>query len=296
VAPFLIFSEVVVGSWLLHGRMPNFDLNAARHPNLSLIAGEIALGSVVVGGVLALGGGFAAAFIARHFSRGQLSLLDRARQRTLERYRNAPPQHRYYVAAKLRTDPSLAQVAELGPLGDVVDAGCGRGQLGLCLAELGNVEHLSGFDFDSRKVDVAQRAAANRAEFRVDDLTSAELPLADTILFIDVLHYLEVGEQDRLLRRAASRLRSGGRIVVREVDAASSKRSSLTRALELVATRVGYNRAESKLGFRALAEIRAVLESAGLSCEEAPRVGRSLLENRLLVARAKAVPSKLTRP
>lgn len=286
VAPFLVSSEVVVGSWLLHGHAPTFDLQAAKHPNLALIAREIALGSVVVGGALGAFGGVSAAWFARRRRKTPQDPLAAARQLTIARYESAPPGDRYYVAAKLHTDPSLAQVAGLGPLGDVVDAGCGRGQLGLCLVELGHVRRLSGFDFDARKVEVARAAAGDRAEFRVDDLESAEIASADTILFMDVLHYLDVPAQDRLLARAASRLRPGGRIVVREVDAASARKSFLTRAFEFIGTRVGYNRTARGLGFRPIADIRATLERLGLSCEASGEEAGHLLENRLLVARS----------
>ncbi len=286
VAPFLVLSEVVIGSWLLHGHAPTFDLQAAKHPNLGLIAREIALGSVVVGGALGALGGVSAAWLARRRQRAPNDPLAAARHLTIERYASAPPGDRYYVAAKLHTDPSLSQVAALGQLGDVVDAGCGRGQLSLCLAELGHVQRLSGFDFDARKVEVARTAAGERAEFRVDDLESAEIPSADTILFMDVLHYLEVDAQDRLLARAASRLRPGGRIVVREVDAASARKSFITRAFEFIATRVGYNRSARSLGFRPIADIRVALERLGLSCEASAQDPGAVLENRLLVARS----------
>lgn len=288
VAPFLVVSEVEVGSWLLHGHGFGFDLEAAKHPNFARIAAEIALGSVVVGALLGLLGGVLAASVARRRAGSEPSPIETARKRTLARYASAPPADRYYVAAKLRTDPALNEVAALGPLGDVLDAGCGRGQLGLCLAELGHVSSLSGFDFDARKVEVARAAAGERAQFEVGDLQTHELAPSDTILLMDVLHYLPIEAQDRLLARAASKLRPGGRIVVREVDAASGRKSFLTRAFEGVATRLGYNRSAGALGFRALADIAKALENAGLSCESAARDGTSLLENRLLVARAPA--------
>lgn len=286
VAPFLVASEVVVGSYLLHGHAPKFDLEAAKHPNLSLIVREIALGSVVVGASLGTLGGLVAASLARRRRAQPEEPLDAARRRTLARYRSAPPGDRYYVAAKLRTDPALAQVAALGALGDVVDAGCGRGQLGLCLAELGHVAQLSGFDFDARKVAVARAAAGDRGDFRVDDLESAAISSADTILLMDVLHYLQRDAQDRLLARAAAALRPGGRLVVREVDAGSARKSFLTRALEFIATSVGYNQSARRLGFRSFDDLRAVLQSLGLRCEDPTEEATSLLANRLLVARS----------
>ncbi|MGC4091954.1 MAG: DUF2062 domain-containing protein [Polyangiaceae bacterium] len=287
VAPFLLTAEVEVGSRLLHGHGIAFDWAAAQKPNLSAILAEVALGSVVVGALLGLFFGVVTGVIAQHRGRAVArpdDPLDGARKRTVQRYASAPPGDRYYVAAKLHTDPSVSQIAALGPLGDVIDAGCGRGQLGLCLAELGHLQRLVGFDFDARKVSVAQRAAGERADYRVDDLGSAELGSADSILLVDVLHYLDVADQDRLLERAARCLRGGGRIIVREVDAASARKSFFTRGFERIATRVGYNRSRSALGFRPLAEIRARLEALGLRCQVESEAAPALLENRLLVA------------
>jgi len=284
VAPFLLLCEVEVGSLLLNGHALAFDVGAARRADLAGIAREVALGSVVVGALLGLAGGLLGAFAARFRRRAEETPLDRARKRTVARYASAPPGDRYYVSAKLRTDPSLAQIAALGPLGDVLDAGCGRGQLSLCLWELGHVGKLMGFDFDARKVELARRAAAERAEYDVFDLRSAPLGSVDSLLLVDVLHYLAIAEQDELLRRAARSLRPGGRLIVREVDGASSRKSLLARTLERIATRVGYNRSASALGFRPLADIQRTLESAGLRCELALSEAGSLLENRLLVA------------
>lgn len=285
IAPFLLVLEVEVGSLLLRGHALGFEPHALEKTNLALVAGEVALGSIVVGGALGVIGGVLAAGIARRWGHSETP-LDAARKRTIQRYAAAPPGDRYYVAAKLRTDPCVAQVAALGKLGDVLDAGCGRGQLGLLLVELGLVDELLGFDFDARKVEIARRAAGDRAILRVDDLERAQLASVDTLLLIDVLHYLSIAKQDSLLERAAKCLRPGGRIIVREVDAASAKKSFLTRALEYVGTRFGYNRAAASLGFRPLLEIQRELERHGLRCELAATEPGALLENRLLVAHA----------
>src|SRR5262249_31809732 len=154
-----------------------------------------------------------------------------------------------------------------GPLGDVLDIGAGRGQLGLCLLELGHVQTLSGFDFDERKIKVARSAAGTDARFDVGDATASFEGSFDTILLIDVLHYLSVAEQNRLLLRATRMLRPGGRILIREADVAPGAKSGLTRALEHIATRVGYNRVERSIGFRPLAEIVSELKRADLTCE-----------------------------
>ncbi len=283
VAPFLLLAEVEIGSLILHGHSLAFDLAAARSAKWQGLALEVGLGSVVLGSALACVGGGIAFLVARRRSRP--SALAEARQRTVARYARARPADRYYVAAKLGTDPALAQLVELGPLGDVVDAGCGRGQLGLCLLELGHVNTLRGFDFDARKVEVARQAAGSAASFSVGDLRSTPLTDADTVLLIDVLHYLEIREQTALLARASAALRVGGRLVVREVDAAAERGSRLTRGLERLATALGYNRSASRLGFRALSELVGELEAAGLECAVVEESPGATLANRMIAAR-----------
>ena len=283
VAPFLLLAEVEIGSLLLHGTSVVFDLAAARRAGVAGFVEEAALGSIVLGAILGLLGGALAAFIARRAQRA--SALTLAMRRTRARYASAPRSHRYYVAAKLRTDPALAEIAGLGELGDVVDAGSGRGQLGLCLFELGRVRSLAGFDFDAEKVEVASSAAHGDAEFRVGDLLREEIGPADTVLLIDVLHYLSFSDQARLIARAVAGLRAHGRLIVRETDGEPGVRSVVTRALERAATRVGYNRVapQQALGFRPIREIVAEMEALGLKCQLLEKASGARLGNRLIV-------------
>jgi uncharacterized protein (DUF2062 family)/SAM-dependent methyltransferase len=277
VAPFLIVGEVETGSYMLHGVPAPFDLSGARRVGIGGFLAEAALGSLVVGGglALALGG------LTWVLTRGRVGTapLDTAIRRTVKRYGETRLGDRFYVGPKLRSDPVTRQVAQLGPLGDVVDAGAGRGQLGLFLLELGHVASLTGFDLDPRKVDSARRAAGEQASFAVADLCDFVPSPADTVLLIDVLHYLELPSQDQLLERAARAVRAGGRLLVRENDLAA-RRSLVTHLSEWVATSTGYNRAENQLGFRNLSEIVAILEREGLRCE----MHDSGLANRLVIA------------
>jgi 2-polyprenyl-3-methyl-5-hydroxy-6-metoxy-1,4-benzoquinol methylase len=150
-------------------------------------------------------------------------------------------------------------------LGRVTDAGCGRGQFGLLLKELGQLDALSGFDFDARKVDVANQAAAGQAEFSAAALDSAEWPDADTVLLMDVLHYVAPDEQRAALKAAADSLAPGGRLVVREVNNKPSFMSRLTRMFERIATRTGYNQVKA-LSFSSRQELTHEIERTGLSC------------------------------
>ncbi len=175
------------------------------------------VGSFVVGSGLALLGGLATFLIAR---RGEPREHGAGLERTLERYRSAPRGDRWYVDLKLRSDPVVSELAEAGSLGRLIDAGAGRGQIGLFLRDRGQVSELSGFDTDARKIDVARAAAANGERFEVGDLTKlrGSERSADSVLLIDVLHYLSPNAQDAALVRVKRWLVPGGRVFVREVD------------------------------------------------------------------------------
>jgi 2-polyprenyl-3-methyl-5-hydroxy-6-metoxy-1,4-benzoquinol methylase len=222
---------------------------------------------------------------AAHLS-PETSALDAARKRTVLRYRACRITDRKYVEGKLKYDPVLPCIVELGiELGRVLDAGAGRGQLGLCLLELGQARALSGFDHDARKIEVAQRAAGDAASFEVADLTSAELTAFDTLLLVDVLHYLPLEQQDALLERAVGKLERGGTILIRDTDRSRARSGLFTRQAERLARIVGWHRGEHALCFRPMRELVARLEAWGLECRVIDASRGTPFSNELVVAR-----------
>ncbi len=286
IAPFLLTAEVELGSLLLTGQHAAFDLERARRVGVSGFFAQAALGSVGVGGLLSILGGALVFALSSRRSRRKNPELDAAITRTVRRYAAQRIADRKYVAGKLRHDPVLSRIVELGlELGDTVDAGCGRGQLALCLHELGLTKSVIGFDLDERKVAVATAAAGSDARFSVADLSQGALPEADTLLLVDVLHYLPLAEQDALLARAARSLRPGGRLLVRDADKKPGASSFLTRALEHLAAASGWHRSRSRLCFRPMAEVVRELESIGLECQARAAAQGTPLDNVLIVAK-----------
>ncbi len=292
VAPFLIFAEVEVGSLLTTGRYVVFDVEQARATGPAGFAQQLAVGSIVVGALLALLG-FAIAWLVASRRTGKHQAaprpeasLEAASERTRARYAAAAPGDRYYVAGKLAVDPVFGLVAALpGDFGRVLDLGCGRGQLGLLLLELGRAKTLVGLDSDARKVEVAATAGPE-ASFRVADLAGAALEPADTILLIDVLHYMPLAEQDALLGAALRALAPGGRLLVRELDADTSAhgaRSGVTRFFEWCARKTGLNRGRATQ-YRPARELTAQLERAGLPWSVQGASERTPFANVLIVA------------
>lgn len=286
-APFLIVTEVEAGAYVTTGHFVAFDVEQAKAVGAAGFARQLFVGSLLIGALLAaLAFGVAWWIAARQRSRRAQAAVDPfelAAARTRARYEAEVRGDRFYVSGKLAFDPVCRLVTELGgSLGRVVDLGCGRGQLSLLLLDAGLAKSVSGFDSDARKIEVARRAGPE-ASFAVADLAALELEPADTILLIDVLHYLSLAEQDALLDAAAAALAPGGRLLVRELNAVPSLRSALTRAAEWVAKKTKVNRGRTRQ-YRPASELLARLERAGLACQVQGASERTPFANVLIVA------------
>lgn len=216
---------------------------------------------------------------------------DEARRVVSTLYGGAHPKHRYYVAAKLKTDPLTDELCELaqaaGNLGRVLDAGGGRGQFGMLLLALDAADSLRGFDLDADKVAAARCAAAAwgartgaLVEQQIGDVLTALYGDADTILLLDVLHYLPRAEQLLVLERAADALTRGGRLVVREATPGSGWGARFAQTFERVARGIGANRGRA-MEFVPLEELAQKMRSCGLELES--HAPRGPLNNQLLV-------------
>jgi SAM-dependent methyltransferase len=284
----LIFAEVEAGSWLLTGRLVRFDVDQARATGAAGFAEQLFVGSLAVGGALSLLGFVITWLIVSrrgpaHVASARRGEFEAALQRTRERYRAVDPQHRNYVRFKLALDPLFELIEQVpGDWGRVLDLGCGRGQLSLLLLELGRASSVRGVDSDAAKVAAAS-AAGPEALFEVADLARCELPPADTILLIDVLHYLPLEEQDAVLQAALAALAPGGRIVVRELDASRSAKSFITRFCEWCGRKLGVNRGRAT-GYRPAADFVRIFEQAGLRCEVQGASENTPFSNVLIIA------------
>ena len=269
VAPFLLFAEAEVGAWLLAGRSPSFDLSLVREARIESLAWHVIVGAQVVGVVLASVFGALALGLGLGLRRGQrrASPAEAAQSRTIRRYAGCKLGDRMYVAMKLELDPLTRELAAFdAPLGRVLDVGCGRGQFSLLLKELELAQAIDGFDWDPRKVSVAEQASRGDARYSVRDVLHAALPECDTILLFDVLHYLEQSAQRALLDRLARSLGEGGCLLIREMDGHAGWASRIGRWFERVATKTGYNRARQELCFQPIRALTDQLASLGFEC------------------------------
>lgn len=102
--------------------------------------------------------------------------------------------------------------------GFIVDLGCGYGIFANLLGFLSNKRKILGLDLDKSKIIHANRGLKN-VDCRAGDITKINIPQADCILLIHVLHHLNSFlEQEELLSVCFDKLKKGGRLIIAEID------------------------------------------------------------------------------
>ena len=107
--------------------------------------------------------------------------------------------------------------------GFIVDLGCGYGIFANLLGLLSAKRKILGMDLDGFKMRHADKGIPN-VEFRLADITKTNIPPADCILLIHVLHHLASSEdQEPLVRACLDRIKSGDFDLGAEVSAVALK-------------------------------------------------------------------------
>ncbi|HKR63740.1 MAG TPA: class I SAM-dependent methyltransferase, partial [Thermoanaerobaculia bacterium] len=154
---------------------------------------------------------------------------------------------RQYVLWKVRTDPAYRAVFEQlrGRDTPILDLGCGVGLLAFYLRESGFTAPIIGVDFDERKIDLA-RIAARRyrdVEFIQGD-ARAPLPDGHDVVILDILQYFDDASQREILEHAARAVAQGGKVILRQALRDDSWRYRLTAAVDGLARKMHWMKAE----------------------------------------------------
>lgn len=265
--PLIVISSIQIGHRLLGHSFRSLNLLTLSSVQLkqeltAWVVGSVAVG-VLVGAVAAIITG-----VAIHLYR-ERDTVRRDRIRFVNRlFANSSWVDRGFVRWKLRLDRifDLLGTIDLGS-GLAVDLGCGFG-IALGLAAYGRTDRrLVGCDLDQHRIEVARQSLAPmNAELSVADVRNFELPPADLFLILDVLQYLNAGEQLSLLRRCCAAVRPQGKLIFRVHDRERGLLSKVTMAFDrLVFSVAGVTLRPVMLPAE---QYRLVLKNAGLQVEE----------------------------
>lgn len=238
------------------------------------------------------------------------------RRLAAEAYRPAGGFARRFAHGKLRFDPVFRALLESGaiaPQARVLDIGCGQALLAslLCACDswaatrdwplewaaaptgtrYTGIELMPG-DVARAEGALASMAALGRSaavpQVRCVDMCEADLPAADAVVVLDVLHYIDHGAQHRLLQHVHAALSPGGRLLLRVGNAADRQRFAVSQWVDRVVTRVRGHRVPAVYG-RTLAEWTSLLQGLGFAVEARPMSRGTPFANVLLVCRREAL-------
>jgi uncharacterized protein (DUF2062 family)/trans-aconitate methyltransferase len=298
IMPAILFAEVQSGSWLRRGYGYPLSMSAISSADLWTFGSDLLLGSVVVGGLLGVLAGFATyASLGRAYRDPEFTRLVRE---AADRYLGTTMTAWEFARAKLRNDPVYRAVlfADWLPrTGRLVDIGCGQGLLLALLAEARAATakgawpaawapppalELAGIELRTRMSRLARHALGADAMIVTADAREADLGRAAVLVIFDVLHLIDAAAQIDVVRRAVSALEPGGRLVIREADAAAGWRFRMVRVGNRL-TALVQGRWFAPFAFRSADDWRALLRDAGLDVAVQPMGEGTPFANVLLV-------------
>jgi SAM-dependent methyltransferase len=207
-----------------------------------------------------------------------------------------------FARGKLMLDPVFRHMLSQGliaPRARVLDIGCGQGLLAsllsacTALAQQGRwpstwaaapaAARVTGIELMARDVDRARTSLGGTAEFVCGDMRHTPFPEADTVVILDVLHYITVPEQNEVLARVHRALPAGGRLLLRIGDASAKRGFRVSQWVDALVTKVRGHRVLPQF-CRTLPEWMSFLESLGFEVHSQPMSQGTPFANVLLVA------------
>ncbi len=228
-------------------------------------------------------------------------LLDQA----TEPYRSAGRFAWHFARGKLGRDPVFRHLLESGllrPQARILDIGCGQALLAHLMpaaqraavngqwpqdwAAAPGLSRYTGVELMPRDVARAQAALAGRNDAQVlcGDMCVVDFPACDTVVILDVLHYVDLAAQDAVLARVHAALAPGGVLLLRIGDADRRPGFVASQWVDRLVTWTRGHRVPPTWG-RPLRDWLTTLAQLGFVAEARPMSQGTPFANVLLVAR-----------
>jgi SAM-dependent methyltransferase len=217
-------------------------------------------------------------------------------------YRSAGRFAWYFARGKLNGDPAFLGLLEWGLIPDdarILDLGCGQGLLASWLLEaraLFEAGHwpahwppapkpmaYRGIELMSREVRRGRGALGGRAELVRGDIRTTDFGKPNTVVILDVLHYIDYAAQEDVLWRVRDALAPRGVLLLRVGDADAGLPFRISNWVDHLVTCTRGHRL-SRLYCRSLQDWQASLCRLGFTVEVVPMSRGTPFANVLLVA------------
>jgi SAM-dependent methyltransferase len=211
-----------------------------------------------------------------------------------------------WARGKLGNDPVFAALLRMQVFASgarVLDLGCGRGLLaawflaaeamaarGYWNAQPAPPQQLQfrGVELMAREADCGNQALqplyGERVQLQGGAMQDADLSDCQSIVILDVLHYLPIAAQDRMLDRIRAALPSGGQLVTRIGNADGGTGFRISQLVDRCMAFAQGHRLE-RMWCRPLSAWVAALEARGFAVQATPMSAGTPFANVLLVAR-----------
>ncbi len=168
------------------------------------------------------------------------------RERLVYNYLYKGPELEWYMKIKLSLEKNYQLFHDLLPReGKLLDVGCGYGFMSYMLYFTAQQREITGIDYDEEKIKTANHCFDKNEQVNFYYANALDFPFQpyDGIVLADILHYLQPGEQKKLIEKCIAYLKPGGIIIIREGNADLEKRHVGTRLTEFFSTRFfGFNK------------------------------------------------------
>lgn len=165
-------------------------------------------------------------------------------------------------------DAPFLETARLVPQkGRILDLGCGEGLFTNFLALSSSSRQIVGIELNMGRLKNARRGLKNVSYLQGNVLTT-QLPVVDVITMVHLLHHLPSFEdQIKLLKKAKSAIKPGGKLMIVEVDRKPFMKYLLSWWVDHFLVSWFFDRKlHSKIFFRKEQEWNKVLRSLGFKC------------------------------
>ena len=210
-----------------------------------------------------------------------------------------------FARGKLSNDPVFEYLLTSGLLSEdqrILDLGCGQGLLAALLVQARaaasegswpahwpapSAAAVHGIELMASDVARAEAALAGQASFETGNIADTAFAPCDTVVILDVLHYLPYKQQDDVLRRVHAALSAQGKLVLRIGDADGGFGFRWSNWVDHVVTWCRGHRLP-RLYCRSVAQWQQLLEQLGFTVEIKPMSEGTMFANVLLLARKQA--------